>query len=332
MRKPNKTAKMARENKSTYIVPPEDACKRLDVFLSERDESAAATRSYVQKIIEDGHVLVNGAVRPKNYRLKAGDSVQVDMPAPIQPQAVPQDIPLDILYEDAWLVVLNKPKGMVVHPAPGNADGTLVNALLFHCGDTLSGINGTLRPGIVHRIDKDTSGLLVVAKNDEAHLSLAKQLEEHSIERRYVGVVHGRFKQEQGRIDRPIGRSEKDRKKYTVTDKNAKQAVTHYRLLDQYDGFSLAEFELETGRTHQIRVHMAAIGHPLAGDTVYGPKNTPKNLQGQCLHAAVLGFTHPKTGERMRFEAPLPPYFQTFISKLEGARHGDQDPGSAGGI
>ena len=262
--------------------------------------------------------MVNGAPRSKNYKLRLGDRVEVDIPhmEPLQVEA--QNIPLDIFYEDAHLLVVNKPKGLVVHPAAGNWDGTLVNALLYHCKDSLSGINGVIRPGIVHRIDKDTSGLLLVAKTNEAHLSLAKQLAEHSIKREYRAIVYGNLKEETGVIDAPIGRSEKDRLKMAVNPRTGKRAVTHYQVVERLSGFTYLALRLETGRTHQIRVHMASAGHPLAGDPVYGPKKVIRELDGQCLHAKILGFVHPVTGEYMEFDSPLPDYFTAFLQKHRG--------------
>lgn len=286
--------------------------KRLDVIFAER---AGLTRSASQKLIEDGSVLVNGTPVSKNYRFRAGDSAEFVLPEPVPLENEPEDIPLDIVYEDSELLVVNKPKGMVVHPAAGNRDGTLVNALLFHCGSSLSGINGVIRPGIVHRIDKDTSGLLVVAKNDEAHLSLAKQISSHSFERIYEAVVCGRLKEAEGMIDKPIGRNPVDRKKMAVV-KGGKYAVTHYKVIKQYKGFCHAAFKLETGRTHQIRVHLASIGHPIAGDKTYGASDD-LGLDGQCLHAKTISFKHPKTGELMRFDSGLPEYFINTLKKLK---------------
>lgn len=277
------------------------------------------SRAHVQKLLENGIILVNGQSKDKNYRLREGDVVSVGELPLEAPEAKPQDIPLDIVYEDDDVIVVNKPQGMVVHPAPGNPDGTLVNALLYHCKGSLSGINGVLRPGIVHRIDKNTSGLLIVAKNDEAHRKLAAQIKAHSFTRKYEAVVIGRLNgnitEDEGLVDAPIGRSRNDRKKMTVTQTNSKHAVTHYRVLERFRGFTHLELRLETGRTHQIRVHMAYLGHPVAGDDVYGPKNR-YGLSGQCLHAKIIGFVHPKTGEYMVFESPLPPYFQEFLRKL----------------
>ena len=288
--------------------------ERLDKFLSAMlpDQS----RSYLQKIIKDGNVLVNGEPKKSSYRLEYGDEVTADLPELKSPDIEPENIPLDILYEDADVIVVNKPQGMVVHPAPGHTSGTLVNALMFHCGDELSGINGEKRPGIVHRIDKDTSGVLMVAKNDMAHQSLAAQLAEHSITRKYNAVVYNGFTEDEGTVDEPIGRNPQDRKKMAVTQKHSRHAVTHYRVIERMEKFTLIEAQLETGRTHQIRVHMTYIGHPLLGDMVYGPKKQPIHLEGQALHARVLGFIHPRTGEYLEFEAPLPPYFEALLERL----------------
>ncbi len=304
-----------------FEVYKENEKERLDSFVdacfeSESDDvKARFSRSYIQKLIENGNITVNGRERKKSFFPKAGDIVVVDAPDE-QLDILPQDIPLDIVYEDDSLLVANKPKGMVVHPAPGNPDGTLVNALLFHCEGSLSGINGVHRPGIVHRIDKDTSGLLVVAKNDLAHLSLSEQVAAHSMTRVYNAVVHGRFSDERGTIDLPIGRSENDRKKFCVKENNSRHAVTHFEVVTQYERFADIRVRLETGRTHQIRVHMAHISHPIAGDIVYGPKGTPKGLNGQCLHAGKLGFVHPVTNEYMEFEAEMPDYYKNFLKTL----------------
>lgn len=296
-----------------FCPEPEDVGSRLDAFLAENIEGK--TRSAIQKLMEQGKVLVNGNPGSKNYKLKAGDTIQVEIPEPEPLELLPQNIPLDIVYEDDSLLVVNKPKGMVVHPAPGNPDGTLVNALLYHCGDSLSGINGVIRPGIVHRIDKDTSGLLMVAKNDQAHQSLAAQIAAHTFTRVYNTVVYGNLKNESGTISAPIARHPNDRKKMAVVP-GGRDAVTHYRVLERFSGFTLVECKLETGRTHQIRVHMAHIGHPVAGDPVYGPKKCITQLQGQCLHARILGFVHPVTGEYMEFDSGRPPYFEEFLAKL----------------
>ncbi len=299
----------------TAAVPPLQEGMRIDVAVTELVEDL--TRSGAQRLVQEGLVTVGGTPVGKNYRLRNGDRIQVTVPEPKPMVAEAQNIPLDIAYEDDDLLVVNKPKGMVVHPAPGNPDGTLVNALLYHCQGSLSGINGVLRPGIVHRIDKDTSGLLIVAKNDFAHMKLAEQIKEHSFTREYRAVVHGNLREDSGTIHAPIGRSPKDRKKMTVTDKNSKDAITHYEVLARYPGFTYIKCRLETGRTHQIRVHMAYLGHPVAGDQVYGPKNTPKELHGQCLHAGLIGFIHPRTGEYIELEAPLPEYFTKILHALE---------------
>lgn len=305
-------------NNLSFVATDEQVGQRIDSAVAEVCESL--TRSAVQKLITDEAILVNGVPVGKNYKLRSGDTIDVEIPLPESYEAEPQDIPLTIVYEDDDLLVVDKQKGMVVHPAPGNPDGTLVNALLYHCKDSLSGINGILRPGIVHRIDKDTSGLLVVAKNDFAHVNLAQQISEHSFTREYRAVVHGNIKQDTGTVDAPIGRNLKDRKKMAVTDKNSKHAVTHYEVLGRYPGYTYLKLRLETGRTHQIRVHMAYKGHPVVGDLVYGPKNTAKELGGQCLHAGLIGFIHPRTGEYMEFEAPLPDYFTKYLRKLENLR------------
>ncbi len=299
----------------TAAVPPLQEGMRIDVAITELVEDL--TRSGAQRLVQDGLVTVGGTPVGKNYRLRNGDQIQVTVPEPKPMVAEAQNIPLDIVYEDDDLLVVNKPKGMVVHPAPGNPDGTLVNALLYHCKGSLSGINGVLRPGIVHRIDKDTSGLLIVAKNDFSHLKLAEQIKEHSFTREYRAVVHGNLREDSGTIHAPIGRSAKDRKKMAVTDKNSKDAITHYEVLARYPGFTYIKCRLETGRTHQIRVHMAYLGHPVAGDQVYGPKNTPTELHGQCLHAGLIGFIHPRTGEYIELEAPLPEYFTKILHALE---------------
>lgn len=295
-------------------VTPEHAGARLDAFISAVSQPRLS-RNAVQLLCEQGLVRCNGALAGKNLKVKAGDIVEYDEPEPVRLDAFPQDIPIDIVYEDRYLLVVDKPQGMVVHPAPGNESGTLVNAVLHHCEGRLSSINGVIRPGIVHRIDKDTSGLLVIAKDNAAHEGLSLQFAAHSIDRVYLAVVHGRVKAEQGRIDRPIGRHPVDRKKMCVTEKNARNAATNYEVLERFSQFTLVRCRLETGRTHQIRVHMASIGHPVAGDPVYGPAKRVA-LPGQCLHAAVLGFIHPITGERLSFESPLPGYFSDFLNKL----------------
>ena len=300
--------------KKQYYVTSEFSGMRIDKFLSELDEGL--TRSAVQKLIENGSVTVNDKTLSKNYKLREKDMVCVSIPEPVLPEAVPENIPIDIVYEDDDLLVVNKPRGMVVHPAAGNYNGTLVNALLYHCGDSLSGINGVLRPGIVHRIDKDTSGLLIVAKNDFAHRLLAEQIKEHSFTRKYQAVVCGNVKEDNGTVDAPIGRHPADRKKMTVTTHNSRNAVTHFRVISRYNGYTHLELTLETGRTHQIRVHMAYKGHPVAGDPVYGGKNYLKNLNGQCLHAYYISFKHPRNGETITLSSPLPQYFTDFLNTL----------------
>ncbi len=278
--------------------------------------SGELSRSATQTLIKEGKVFVNGKTALKSVTVKFGDEIRIEVPDPKTLSVEAEDIPLDIFYEDEYLLVVNKPKGMVVHPAAGNFDGTLVNALLSHCKD-LSGINGVIRPGIVHRIDKDTSGLLVVAKTDEAHTGLAEQIKEHSFKREYRTVVVGNVKSDSGTIDAPIGRSPKDRKKQAVTDKNSKNAVTHYEVIERFNGFTYLKVRLETGRTHQIRVHMAYRGTPVAGDTVYGDPKKTYGLSGQCLHAAVLGFVHPVTHKYLEFSAPLPEYFEDFLKRIK---------------
>ena len=288
--------------------------ERLDKFLSAMlpDQS----RSYLQKIIKDGNVLVNGEPKKSSYRLEDGDEVTADLPELKSPDIVPENIPLDILYEDDSILMVNKPKGMVVHPSAGHYTGTLVNAVLWHCQGQLSGINGVSRPGIVHRIDKDTTGVLVVCKNDAAHNAVAAQLKEHSITRKYRAIVHGVIKEDEGTVDAPIGRHPTERKKMASGVKNGKRAVTHYRVLERFQGYTYVECQLETGRTHQIRVHMASIHHPLLGDTVYGPAKDTHHLEGQTLHAMVLGLIHPVTGEYLEVEAPLPEYFENLLKKF----------------
>lgn len=302
------------EQRRTLCADEALAGERIDRVLT--DEENGLTRSAVQKLLEQGMVTLNGKTAAKNARLKAGDVIELLLPEPKEITAKPEQIPLDIVYEDNDLLVVNKPKDMVVHPAPGHGEGTLVNALLAHCGGSLSGINGELRPGIVHRIDKDTSGLLIVAKNDLAHRGLAEQIQVHSFTREYQAVVYGGFGQESGTVDAPIGRDPNDRKRMTVTDRNARNAVTHYRVVGRYQGFTHLVLRLETGRTHQIRVHMAHLGHPVAGDPVYGPRKVITRLGGQCLHAGKIGFVHPRTGAYLEFEAPLPAYFTSFLRTL----------------
>ena len=298
----------------TFAAEKEDVGTRIDVFLAENMEDLS--RSGVQKLIDEGMITLIGGKTKAYYKLREKDVIDVTVPEVKEVEILPEDIPLDILYEDADVIVVNKPQGMVVHPAPGHTSGTLVNALMFHCGDDLSGINGEKRPGIVHRIDKDTSGVLMIAKNDMAHQSLAAQLAEHSITRKYNAVVYNGFNEDEGTVNKPIGRNPQDRKKMAVTEKHSRHAVTHYRVIERMEKFTLIEAQLETGRTHQIRVHMTYIGHPLLGDPVYGPKKQPVSLEGQALHARVLGFIHPRTGEYMEFEAPLPPHFEALLERL----------------
>lgn len=300
----------------TFGTEDEDIGCRIDVFLTENLEEVS--RSGVQKLIEQGHVQLGGEAVKSNYRLRAKDVIDVVVPDAKVVEILPEDIPLDILYEDIDVIVVNKPQGMVVHPAPGHTTGTLVNGLLFHCGDELSGINGEKRPGIVHRIDKDTSGLLMVAKNNVAHQSLAEQLAAHTITRKYNAIVFNGFSEDFGTVNKPIGRNPQDRKKMAITQKHSRHAVTHYQVLERLNQFTLIEAQLETGRTHQIRVHMTFLGHPLLGDLVYGPKKQPFRTEGQVLHARVLGFCHPTTGEYMEFEAPLPESFQRVLQRLRG--------------
>ena len=289
--------------------------QRIDRYLS--DELEDRSRSYIQKIMKEGYVKVNQKPVKSNYRLSFGDSVEVTLPEAKEPDIVPENIPLDILYEDQDIIMINKPKQMVVHPAPGHYSGTLVNALMYHCGDELSGINGCMRPGIVHRIDMDTTGSLVVCKNDKAHQSLSEQLKVHSIRRIYVAIVHGNIKEDSGTVNAPIGRHPTDRKKMSTHCKNGRDAVTHYKVLERFGDYTYIQCELETGRTHQIRVHMASIGHPLLGDQVYGPKKCPfSKLVGQTLHARTLGFIHPRTNEYIEVNAPLPDYFLNLLEKL----------------
>lgn len=296
----------------TFLVESNDAGKRIDVFLSEKIKDMS--RSRIQKLIEDNKIKVNLKEIKSNYKIKNGDEITVEVPEPVMLQIEAEDIDIEILYEDDDIVVVNKPQGMVVHPAAGNYSGTLVNALLKKC-KTLSSINGVIRPGIVHRIDKDTSGVLVVAKNDFAHQHLAEQIKEHSVKRIYMALTEGVIKQDTGTIDKPIGRHPIYRKKMAIVE-NGKRAVTHFKVLERYKENTLIEARLETGRTHQIRVHMASIGHPLVGDPVYGFKKQKFNLKGQALHAMVLGFIHPRSGEYMEFSSPLPNYFQNLIEKL----------------
>lgn len=294
-----------------------DQGTRIDKYLSK--ELPECSRSFLQKLIETGQVQINSSVSVKsNYKVNAGDVITLEIPKAVEPEITAENIPLDILYEDSHLLVVNKPKGMVVHPCPGHYSGTLVNALMYHCREDLSGINGVMRPGIVHRIDQNTTGSLLVCKNDYSHNFLAEQLKVHSITRKYRAIVHGNLKEEEGTVNAPIGRHPVERKKMAVNHKNGKEAVTHYRVLERFGTYTYIECQLETGRTHQIRVHMASIGHPLLGDDVYGPAKCPiSGLQGQTLHAMVLGFLHPATKEYMEFTAPLPDYFQGLLKKFQ---------------
>ena len=287
---------------------------RIDKYLAQKlpDQS----RSYIQKLIKDEQVTVHNQKIKSNYKVQSGDQLRVELPKLQEPDILPEDIPLDILYEDEDVLVINKPKGMVVHPSAGHYSQTVVNAVLFHCKGQLSGINGVLRPGIVHRIDMDTTGAIVICKNDKAHQILAEQLKEHSITRKYRALVCGNMKEDTGTIVGAIGRHPIDRKKMAINEKNGKPAVTHYKVLERFGNYTYIECQLETGRTHQIRVHMASKGHPLLGDTLFGPTKCPFKLQGQCLHAMVLGFMHPSTGEYMEFEAPLPNYFIHLLQNL----------------
>lgn len=300
--------------KHCFTADIEHEDQRIDRYLTEM--LPEQSRSFFQKLIRDGFVMVNYIIVKVNYRLKTGDLIEIDIPDAVPTEIVPENIPLDILYEDDDLLIVNKPKGMVVHPAVGHSTGTLVNAIMYHCQGNLSGINGEIRPGIVHRIDKDTTGSLIICKNDEAHRNIAEQIKEHSVTRRYVGVVAGTFSEESGTVEGAIGRHPNDRKRMTINEKNGKPAVTHYRVLQTLKGASFMEFELETGRTHQIRVHMASISHPLLGDTVYGNSKNPYKLQGQALHARTIGFIHPTTGEYIEVSAPIPEYMTELVRKL----------------
>ena len=294
----------------------EDAGARLDAFLAQR--LPALTRSAAVRLIETGAVLVDGKAAAKSCRLAGGEAVSVALPDPEPIEALPQDIPLDVVYEDGDVVVVNKPAGLVVHPAPGHPDGTLVNALLHHCGGSLSGVGGALRPGIVHRIDRDTSGLIIAAKNDAAHRALSAQLQDHTLARTYEAVVAGNLREDRGTVDAPIGRHHTDRKRMAVTDRGGKRAVTHWEVIERFPGLTYVRCRLETGRTHQIRVHMAHMGHPVYGDTVYGAKKPVLGLTGQCLHAAGLRFVHPRTGETVEVTCPLNEEFQVLLRKLRG--------------
>lgn len=300
-------------NEVVFDILPEMEDERIDKCITSY--MADLSRSYIQKVIRDGNVFVNDAAVRSNYRVKVDDRVRFVIPDSVEPDIPAQDIPLDILYEDQDILIVNKPKDMVVHPAPGHYEGTLVNAVMYHCKDGLSGINGVMRPGIVHRIDKDTTGSIIVCKNDEAHKAIAELLKTHDITRKYRAVVYGNVKNEQGTVDAPIGRHPGDRKKMAVNE-NGKRAVTHYRVLERFAQYTYIECELETGRTHQIRVHMASIGHPLLGDTVYTSRKSPFHLEGQVLHAMTIGLVHPRSGRYVEFEAPLPDYFEKLLERL----------------
>ncbi len=304
-----------KSQKIEFRITEEMSGTRLDLVLSAAFEEFS--RSFIQKLFETGKISVNGAIcTQKKYKATSGDIVEIEVPEPEKLEVEAENIPLEIIYEDSDVLVVNKPAGMVVHPAPGNYTGTLVNALMHHCGDELSSINGVIRPGIVHRIDKDTSGLLMVAKNDKAHTSLSQQLSEHSITRRYRAIVYNNIKEDEGTVDRPIGRDPRNRLRNAVTDINSKHAVTHYRVLERFGAFTLIEAALETGRTHQIRVHMSYLKHPLLGDELYGPAKNKLGVKRQMLHAGVLGFVHPSSGEYMEFESPLPDDFQKALERL----------------
>lgn len=297
------------------VIKNNEVGERLDKLLSQKLEDY--TRSHIQNLIKSGNIKVNESAVNKNYKVSFNDVIYINEIDPKVLEINAENLPLDIIYEDNDMLIVNKQKGIVVHPAPGNYNHTLVNALLYHCKGSLSGINGIIRPGIVHRIDKDTSGLLMIAKNDFAHQKLALQIKEHTFKREYEAIVYGHFKEQSGKIDLPIGRSNKDRKKMAVTDRCSKDAVTHYKVIKEYKDFTHLRLKLETGRTHQIRVHMSYINHPLAGDKIYGPKKVIESLNGQCLHAKFIGFKHPRSGEYMEFESDLPYYFKSFLSMID---------------
>ena len=303
-------------NEVVFDILPEQEDERIDKCISNYMENLS--RSYIQKIIKDGNVFVNERVVKANYRVKTEDNIRFILPDSIEPDIPAQNIPLDILYEDQDILIVNKPKNMVVHPAPGHYEGTLVNAIMYHCKGELSGINGVMRPGIVHRIDKYTTGSLIVCKNDSSHNAIAELLKTHDITRKYRAIVYGNIVEEKGTVNTPIGRHPNDRKKMAINEKNGKCAVTHYRVLERFGKYTYIECQLETGRTHQIRVHMASIGHPLLGDEVYSGRKSPFKLEGQVLHAMTIGFIHPRNREYMEFEAPLPEYFERLLSVLRG--------------
>ena len=298
-----------------YQIGPEEDDERLDKWMSSA--IADLSRSYIQKCIKDNQVLINGKPQKASYRLKVDDEIVFHIPKAMEPAIEAENIPLSIRYEDQDLLIVDKPKGMVVHPAPGHYSGTLVNAVMYHCRDNLSGINGVLRPGIVHRIDRDTTGSLIICKNDHAHNSIAEQLKEHTITRKYRAIVHGVIDAEEGTVNAPIGRDPKDRKKMAINEQNGKPAITHYKVLRRFQEYTYIECQLETGRTHQIRVHMSSIGHPLLGDEVYSQRKSPYHLCGQTLHAMVIGFIHPSSGEYLEITAPLPDYFDHLLCILE---------------
>lgn len=303
-----------------FVVSEEDQDVRIDKYLAGCMEHLS--RSYLQKLLKSGDVLANGRPVKSSYHVSEGERISCHVPEAVEPEILAEPIPLEILYEDSDVILINKPKGMVVHPAAGHLSGTLVNGLMYHCRDQLSGINGVLRPGIVHRIDMDTTGVLIACKNDMAHQNIAAQLKEHSVTRRYQAIAHGVIKEDELTIDASIGRHPSDRKRMSINEKNGKTAITHVKVLERFSGFTYIECRLETGRTHQIRVHLASIHHPLVGDTVYGPEKCPfKQLQGQTLHAGILGFVHPRTGNYMEVTAPLPEYFETLLKKLREKQH-----------
>lgn len=305
--------------KESFEVEIEQEGERLDKFLSIIYPDYS--RAFFQKLIKNGQITVNNTIQKPSYSVKIDDIVTVEIPDAVETTIEPENIPLDILYEDDDLLVVNKPKGMVVHPSAGHYTGTLVNAIMYHCKDSLSGINGEIRPGIVHRIDMDTTGSLIVCKNDEAHINIAEQIKKHSVNRIYVGIVCGNVKEDEGTIEGPIGRHPIERKKMAINEKNGKPAITHYKVLERFGNYTYMQFKLETGRTHQIRVHMASIGHPLLGDPLYSSGRSPfKHLQGQCLHAKTIGFIHPRTGEYMEYSAPLPEYFEKLLCLLKSNR------------
>ena len=299
-----------------YTVEKEESGIRIDRYLAEKD--SGLSRSFLQKLLKEGQITVGEKAAKSNYKVRENDRIHLEIPDSSEPDIVPEDIPLDILYEDEDVLIVNKPKGMVVHPSAGHYSGTLVNAIMYHCKDSLSGINGQIRPGIVHRIDMDTTGSLIVCKNDESHVNIAEQIKEHTVNRIYVGIVCGNVTEDEGTIEGAIGRHPVDRKKMAVNEKNGKPAITHYKVLERFGNYTYMQFQLETGRTHQIRVHMASIGHPLLGDTLYSSGRSPfKHLQGQTLHAKTIGFVHPKSGEYMEFSAPLPEYFDNLLKLLK---------------